>query len=138
MLRITMSVSPEAAARYFDSALEKADYYAKSELYWKSVWGGQGAGRLGLGNEVKRDDFIRLAANETPEGDSLTERTKEKRRAGYDFTFSVPKSVSLYLAEAGDREVEGMIQALSEKRWRTLSAGWRRGSGGKTTRGSKG
>jgi conjugative relaxase-like TrwC/TraI family protein len=110
MLRITMSVSPEAAAKYFDSALEKADYYAKSEATGKGVWGGQGAGRLGLGDEVKRDDFIRLAANETPEGDSLTERTKEKRRAGYDFTFSVPKSVSLYLAETGDREVEGMIQ----------------------------
>jgi len=111
MLRITMSVSPEAAAKYFDSALEKADYYAKSEVTGKGVWGGQGAGRLGLGNEVKRDDFIRLAANETPEGDSLTERTKEKRRAGYDFTFSVPKSVSLYLAETGDHGVEGMIQA---------------------------
>jgi conjugative relaxase-like TrwC/TraI family protein len=111
MLRITMSVSPEAAARYFDSALEKADYYAKSEATGKGVWGGQGAGRLGLAGEVRRDDFIRLAANETPEGDSLTERTKEKRRAGYDFTFSVPKSVSLYLAETADREVEGMIQA---------------------------
>ena len=108
MLRITMSVSPEAAARYFDSALEKADYYAKSEAAGKGVWGGQGAGRLGLGNEVKRDDFIRLAANETPEGDSLTERTKEKRRAGYDFTFSVPKSVSLYLAETGDHGVEAI------------------------------
>ncbi|MFY9984531.1 MAG: MobF family relaxase [Chthoniobacterales bacterium] len=111
MLRITMSVSPEAAAKYFDSALEKADYYAKSEATGKGVWGGQGAGRLGLDGEVRRDDFIRLATNETPEGDSLTERTKEKRRAGYDFTFSVPKSVSLYLAETGDREVEAMIQA---------------------------
>ena len=71
--------------------------------------------RLGLAGEAKRDDFIRLAANETPEGDSLTERTKEKRRAGYDFTFSVPKSVSLYLAETGDRTVEGMIQAAFEE-----------------------
>jgi conjugative relaxase-like TrwC/TraI family protein len=111
MLRITMSVSPEAAARYFDRALEKADYYAKSETTGKGVWGGQGAGRLGLGGEVKRDDFIRLAANENPQGGSLTERTKEKRRAGYDFTFSVPKSVSLYLAETGDHGVEGMIHA---------------------------
>ena len=102
-----MSVSPEAAAKYFDSALEKADYYAKSEATGKGVWGGHGAGRLGLGGEVKRDDFIRLAANENPQGGSLTERTKEKRRAGYDFTFSVPKSVSLYLAETGDRESKG-------------------------------
>src|SRR5260221_13489276 len=111
MLRITMSVSPEAAAKYFDSALEKADYYAKTEVTGKGVWGGQGADRLGLGNEVKRDDFIGLASNENPKGGTLTERTKEKRRAGYDFTFSVPKSVSLCLAETGAREIEGMIQA---------------------------
>jgi hypothetical protein len=62
MLRITMSVSPEAAARYFDSALEKADYYAKSEVTGKGVWGGQGVGRLGLRGEVKRGHFIRLAS----------------------------------------------------------------------------
>jgi conjugative relaxase-like TrwC/TraI family protein len=111
MLRITMSVSPAAAAKYFDSALEKADYYAKSEATGKGVWGGSGAERLGLSGEVRRDDFIKLASNEHPLGGSLTERTKEKRRAGYDFTFSVPKSVSLYLAETGDRHVETLIQA---------------------------
>jgi len=111
MLRITMSVSPEAAARYFDSALEKADYYAKSEANGKGVWGGQGTERLGLSGEVWREDFVSLASNRTPGSDrNLTERTKEKRRAGYDFTFSVPKSVSLYFAETGDREVERMIQ----------------------------
>lgn len=111
MLRITMSVSPEAAARYFDSALEKADYYAKSEITGKGVWGGEGAERLELSGEVRREDFVSLASNKLPGTDrNLTERTKEKRRAGYDFTFSVPKSVSLYLAEAGDPEVERMIQ----------------------------
>jgi conjugative relaxase-like TrwC/TraI family protein len=112
MLRITMSVSPEAAARYFDSALEKADYYAKSEANGKGVWGGKGAERLGLSGDVRREDFVSLASNKNPGSDrNLTERTKEKRRAGYDFTFSVPKSVSLYLAETGDRQVEQMIQS---------------------------
>src|SRR5260370_9053356 len=111
MLRITMSVSPEAAAKYFDSALEKADYYAKSETNGKGVWGGNAADLLRLSGEVGREDFIRLASNEKAGGGHLTERTKEKRRAGYDFTFSVPKSVALYLAETGDGEVEGMIQA---------------------------
>jgi conjugative relaxase-like TrwC/TraI family protein len=112
MLRITMSVSPEAAARYFDSALEKADYYAKSEANGKGVWGGKGSERLGLSGEVRREDFVSLASNKNPGSDrNLTERTKEKRRAGYDFTFSVPKSVSLYLAETGDRQVEQMIQS---------------------------
>src|ERR1700740_1855461 len=112
MLRITMSVSPEAAARYFDSALEKADYYAKSEITGKGAWGGKGAERLGLSGDVRRGDFVSLASNKNPGSDrTLTERTKEKRRAGYDFTFSVPKSVSLYLAETGDRQVEQMIRS---------------------------
>src|ERR1700757_5003591 len=51
MLRITMSVSQEAAAKYFDSALEKADYYAKSEANGKGIWGGKGAERLGLSGD---------------------------------------------------------------------------------------
>ena len=81
MLRITMSVSPEAAAGYFDSALEKADYYAKSEPNGKGVWGGKGAGRLGLSGEVRREDFVSLASNKSPDSDrNLTEDTKEKRR----------------------------------------------------------
>src|ERR1700748_2581483 len=104
MLRITMSVSPEAAAKYFDSALEKADYYAKSEASGKGIWGGKGAERLGLSGDVRREYFVSLGSNRNPGSDrNLTERTKERRRAGYDFTFSVPKSVSLYLAETGDR-----------------------------------
>jgi conjugative relaxase-like TrwC/TraI family protein len=116
-----MSVSPEAAARYFDSALEKADYYAKSEANGKGVWGGQGAERLGFSGEVRREDFVSLASNKNPSGDrNLTERTKEKRRAGYDFTFSVPKSVSLYLAETGDREVEAMIQIAFRETMRDI------------------
>ena len=131
MLRITMSVSPEAAARYFDSALEKADYYAKSEANGKGVWGGKGSERLGLAGEVRREDFVSLASNKTPGSDrNLTERTKEKRRAGYDFTFSVPKSVSLYLAETGDRQVERMIQtAFQETMARHRAPDGRQGPG---------
>src|SRR5260370_34379743 len=103
MLRITMSVSPEAAAKYFDSALEKADYYAKSEVTGKGVWGGNAAELLGLSGEVGREDFIRLASNEKPGGGPLTERSKEKRRPGYDCTFSVPKSRSIDLAKTRGR-----------------------------------
>ncbi|MGA8656268.1 MAG: MobF family relaxase, partial [Chthoniobacterales bacterium] len=39
----------------------------------------------------------------------LTARTKNHRTAGYDFTFSVPKSVSLYLARNPGSEVRQMI-----------------------------
>jgi hypothetical protein len=38
--------------------------------------------------------------------ENLTARTKDKRTAGYDFCYSVPKSVSVYLALSGDRAVK--------------------------------
>jgi conjugative relaxase-like TrwC/TraI family protein len=106
MLRVIMSVSAEGAGNYFDVALKKSDYYAR-EL---GVWGGNGAERLGLKGEVAREDFLALASNEVPgTGANLTIRMKDKRTAGYDFCYSVPKSVSVYLALSGDRAVERMI-----------------------------
>src|SRR5260370_42243718 len=91
-------------------------------------WGGKGVERLGLHGDVSRKNFIALASNKRPGTDeTLTVRMKttrkqneavfdekagtwkqedgnvSNRRAGYDFCFSVPKSVSLYLVETGDR-----------------------------------
>ena len=87
-------------------ALKKSDYYAKEP----GVWGGKGAECLGLKGEVTREKFLALASNEVPgTGENLTVRTKDKRTAGYDFCYSVPKSVSVCLALSGDRGVERMI-----------------------------
>jgi len=41
--------------------------------------------------------------------ENLTVRTKDQRTAGYDLCYSVPKSVSVYLALTGDQAVEPMI-----------------------------
>src|SRR5271165_5795379 len=101
MLRITTSVDGKEAAKYYYAALGRSDYYG-SEM---GIWGGKGAERLGLRGEVERKDFVALAENKRPDGKALTVRTKENRRAGYDLTWSVPKSVSLYLAD-GDKTVE--------------------------------
>jgi len=102
-----MSVSAEGATKYFDAALRASDYYASDQ----GVWGGKGAERLGLAGYVSREDFVALASNKIPgnKDKTLTVRTKDKRTAGYDFCFSVPKSVSVYLAHTGDKEVERMI-----------------------------
>jgi conjugative relaxase-like TrwC/TraI family protein len=130
MLRITMSVSGEGATKYFDAALATSRYYGSG----RGQWGGRGAERLGLNGDVSRKDFIALASNKRPgASETLTVRMKttrkqkevvfdekantwkqedgdvSNRRAGYDFCFSVPKSVSLYLVETGDRAVEQMI-----------------------------
>src|ERR1700751_3098272 len=99
MLRIVMSVDGEGAGRYFDRALTAGDYYASQV----GAWGGKGAERLGLAGDVSREGFIALASNKVQQtGEKLTVRKKENRRAGYDFTFSVPKSVSMYLALSGE------------------------------------
>ena len=59
----------------------------------------------------KKRHALKLASNKVPGGDEqLTVRTKDNRRAGYHFTFSVPKSVSIYLALSKDKEVETMMQ----------------------------
>ena len=106
MLRITNPLSSKAATRYYNTSLAQADYYAEEPGFW----GGKGAQRLGLVGQVTREQFGAIAENRDPRNhERLTVRTKDDRRAGYDFTFSVPKSVSLYVAMSGDRQVERMI-----------------------------
>jgi hypothetical protein len=54
---------------------------------------------ISLKGEVRREGFLALASNKAPgKEENLTVRTKDKRTAGYDFCYSVPKSVSVYLA----------------------------------------
>ena len=110
MLRITTSTAGKEAADYFDAALSTSDYYASDH----GLWGGKGAERLGLKGQVEREAFVALAKNLVPRKakEQLTVRMKSEdgnRRAGYDFTFSVPKSISVYLAETSDKAVESMI-----------------------------
>src|SRR5215469_10755249 len=102
MLRITMSDSAEGATKYFDAALATSDYYQKDQ----GVWGGKCVEILGLNGAVGREEFIALASNRVPGSDqTLTVRNKDKRTPGYDFCFSVPKSISIYLAETRDQLV---------------------------------
>lgn len=105
MLRITVSKSAEGAVKYFDEGLSKSDYYAeKGEITGK--WQGKFAERLGLSGEVTRDEFEALAYNKNPvTGEQLTARNSENRRVGYDFTFDVPKSVSLVYSQTKDRDI---------------------------------
>ena len=101
MLRITQQASSDAAKQYYASA----DYYAEGQEV-VGLWGGQGARMLGLEGPVSKRAFNALCENRDPRtGDRLTPRTKDDRTVGYDFTFSVPKSVSLIYALTEDRDV---------------------------------
>src|SRR5271170_6230470 len=105
MIRITQQDNAAGAKRYYATA----DYYSEGQEIVGS-WGGKGASRLGLSGTVDKDSFERLCDNLDPRtGKPLTVRTRGDRTVGYDFTFSVPKSVSLLYGLSGD---EGIMDAF--------------------------
>src|ERR1700736_1120072 len=142
MLRITTSHSAEAAKNYFDVALKTSDYYTKDVGTWggkgaeilglkgeverkdfvalaNNRWPGANGERLTARmNKTRLEDVIDKKTGLPvidPETGNVQKREVSNRRAGYDFTFSVPKSVSLYLAVNEDKVLEQMIvEALDE------------------------
>jgi conjugative relaxase-like TrwC/TraI family protein len=107
MLRITPQMNADAAKRYQAQHLSKGDYYlSESENYGR--WQGQGAEMLGLveGSVISKRDYDRLCENKRPDDDSrLTMRNKGNRRVAYDFTFSVPKDVSVLAYTTKDQRI---------------------------------
>jgi len=83
------------AESYFDEHLAQNDYYAAGEIR-PGQWIGAGAERLGLRNNVTREQFHALCENQNPnDGERLTQRQQKenKRRVFFDFTCAPPKSV---------------------------------------------
>lgn len=114
MLRITHSKNAAGAAKYFDEGLQRADYYHAEE---PSIgqWGGKAAERLGLVGEVQKDDFVALCHNQKPDGSKLNPRNSDRRKVGYDFTFSAPKSVSVAYAVGGDDRIKQAFETSVEE-----------------------
>src|SRR3954447_8794334 len=111
MIRITQQDSAKDAKRYYASA----DYYSEGQEI-VGAWGGIGARLLGLSGVVDKLSFDRLCDNLDPrDGTQLTVRTRSDRTVGYDFTWSVPKSVSLLYALTGDRQIlDAFREAVDE------------------------
>jgi conjugative relaxase-like TrwC/TraI family protein len=107
MIRVTPQKSAKDAKRYYATA----DYYSEGQEI-VGCWGGKGASRLGLEGVVDKTSFELMCDNINPNtGQKLTVRTGSERRVGYDFTFDVPKSVSLLYAMSGDQDI---LQAFRE------------------------
>src|SRR5690349_21613116 len=118
MIRITQQDSAKDAKRYYATA----DYYSEGQELVGS-WGGKGASRLGLEGTVDKFSFERLCDNLDPRtGEPLTVRTRAERTVGYDFTFSVPKSVSLLYAMSGDQGIMDAFRAAVDETMRELEA----------------
>jgi conjugative relaxase-like TrwC/TraI family protein len=113
MLNINNVVSADAARKYYAAG----DYYEHGQARdFIGDWHGRDAERLGLASVVHPLDFDRLLRNRHPAtGKSLTGSTRGDRRAGVDFTFNAPKSVSVLYAATGDeRIVAALRQAVRE------------------------
>ena len=126
---------PRRRARYHtkDFVSETQSYYAKDDALL-GEWQGHLANRFGLSGTVSKADFMALANGQNPQtGEQMvkhriaSEQTNPdgsitktvEHRAGWDATFSAPKSVSLTALVGGDESVrlahrEAVTAALSE------------------------
>src|SRR5580700_5765843 len=118
MIRVTQQNSASAAKKYYATA----DYYSEGQEI-VGLWGGKGASRLGLEGTVDKDSFERLCDNLDPRtGKPLTARTRTDRTVGYDFTFSVPKSVSLLYSLSGDQGIMDAFRGAVDETMREMEA----------------
>src|SRR3546814_9177086 len=100
MLSIAPVRSAAGAANYF----AKDDYYTVEGSSEVSLWAGEGAIDLGLSGEVTKDGFEAILSGILPDGEAVAQ--VENRRAGFDLTFSMPKSASVMAYVAGDKRSE--------------------------------
>src|SRR5439155_506404 len=101
------------AEGYFVEHLSQNDYYAAGEIR-PGQWIGSGAQRLGLKQNVSREQFHALCENRNPQtGERLTQRqnAQDQRRVFFDFTCSAPKSVSVLAVTLDDQR---LVEAHSE------------------------
>lgn len=135
MLTISKPLSASQAQSY-----HKKEFTSHEQNYWSQKgevageWQGRLAGKFDLHGPVSEQDFARLSQGQHPEtGDQMvkqrasyqyegsngkTVKTME-HRAGWDATFSAPKSVSLTALVGGDTRVreahrEAVTAALNE------------------------
>lgn len=121
MLSISSAKTAGGAVAYFSDHLvienpinPNEDYYIKPGE--AGQWIGNGATLLGLTGEVNIEDFGRTLLGIDQNGKELVQQSsgKSERRAGWDLTFSAPKSVSALWA-AGDEKLRSQIQQAHEQ-----------------------
>lgn len=106
-----------------------ADYYTNKDNYYvlgsmDERWFGEGAQAMGLNGPIDKETFTAVLEGKLPDGSDLTRMSgkENKHRAGYDLTFSAPKSVSMMillggdkrLVEAHNRAVEGAMREIEK------------------------
>jgi len=129
---------------YLERVANSVDDYYLGHGEAPGQWIGATSASLGLTGEVHPAALRNLLDGRGGDGTDLGIVRREKRRPGYDLTFSAPKSVSLLstfgspevrntVSEAHDRAVAGVIDALSRE-----ACVVRRGANGKDAYGGSG
>jgi len=140
MLTISKPLSASQAQTYHSKEFTSPDqsYWSRGETV-TGEWQGQLAEEFGLTGAVGAEDFARLSEGQHPAtGDQLVRHRQSHQyqttdgkavkavghRAGWDATFSAPKSVSLTALVGGDERVrfahsEAVTVALSELEYYT-------------------
>ncbi len=115
MIRMIQSSSSGQAKKYFNEALLKSDYYLDDQELQGHIQG-RIAQRLGIEGIATKEIFNALCDNINPvTNDTLTQRTNDNRRVGYDINFHCPKSVSLVHALSKDDHIlEAFNQSVKE------------------------
>lgn len=98
MLTPAVVRSASGAASYYAAD----NYYTDGQATEASLWAGQGAEALGLDGPVGHQEFEAILAGRLPDGETIPVGANGKHRAGLDFTFSAPKSMSLLAYVGGD------------------------------------
>jgi len=103
-----MSVGQHA---YYDE-LAKEDYYLEGGEP-PGKWFGQGTSDLNLQGEIRSKDFSDLFAGEL-RGKRLVQQSESTRCAGWDLTFSAPKSVSVAWSQSDPDTAREIREAQQE------------------------
>ena len=102
------------------SIAQASTYYSKDNYYTKErgEFTGKAVQKLGFTEELTHDNFIKMLHGQNSTGENLR-RAKEtgETRAGYDHTFSSPKSVSVLLeiAEAKNNELGMQLRKAHDR-----------------------
>jgi len=109
-----LSISGIQSISYYEN-LATEDYYQNGGEP-PGQWLGQGCQGLGLAGQVQAEAYRRLFSGFDPaEGSPLVQNAgADNRRAGWDFCFSAPKSVSTVWSQ-GDQATRQQIQAAQQK-----------------------
>lgn len=101
MLSSSVIKNVSQASHYYS---EQDNYYTKEEGVLQSEWWGNGAKKLGLTGNIDAKQFTDLLSGKLATGELLGKMVdgEIKHRAGWDLTFSAPKSVSILALIGGD------------------------------------